>query len=67
MKDVTSTSALLIAEGERGAEFGSGLGYSYTFDNRVTGLNPKSSLLFRFGQDFVGLGIAIASGKVPLV
>ena len=56
VKDVTSTSALLIAEGERGAEFGSGLGYSYTFDNRVTGLNPKSSLLFRFGQDFVGLG-----------
>ena len=56
VKDVTSTSALLIAEGERGAEFGSGLGYSYTFDNRVTGLNPNSSLLFRFGQDFVGLG-----------
>ena len=56
VKDVTSTSALLIAEGDRGAEFGSGLGYSYTFDNRVTGLNPKSSLLFRFGQDFVGLG-----------
>ncbi|MEO5613491.1 MAG: outer membrane protein assembly factor BamA [Cypionkella sp.] len=56
VKDVTSTSALLIAEGERGAEFGSGLGYSYTFDNRVTGLNPKSSLLFRFGQDYVGLG-----------
>lgn len=53
---VTSDSELLIAEGERGSEFGSGLGYSYTFDNRVTGLNPKSSLLFRFGQDFVGLG-----------
>lgn len=56
LKDVTSTSVLLQAEEDRGSEFGSGLGYSYTFDNRVTGLNPKSSLLFRFGQDFVGLG-----------
>ncbi len=56
LKDVTSASVLLQAEEDRGSEFGSGLGYSYTFDNRVTGLNPKSSLLFRFGQDFVGLG-----------
>ncbi len=52
----TSTSQLLIDEEARGSEFGSGLGYTYSFDNRVTGLNPKSSLLFRFGQDFVGLG-----------
>lgn len=56
LKDVTSTSILLRDEELRGSEFGSGLGYTYTFDNRVTGLNPKSSLLFRFGQDFVGLG-----------
>ncbi|MDB5666578.1 outer membrane protein assembly factor BamA [Cypionkella sp.] len=49
-------SQILKDEGERGSEVGSGLGYSFTFDNRVTGLNPKSSLLFRFGQDFVGLG-----------
>ena len=56
LSNVTSTSELLKLEGDRGSEFGSGLGYTYTFDNRVTGLNPKSSLLFRFGQDFVGLG-----------
>lgn len=56
LSNVTSTSVLLLDEGARGSEFGSGLGYTYTFDNRVTGLNPKSSLLFRFGQDFVGLG-----------
>ncbi|OYU40284.1 MAG: outer membrane protein assembly factor BamA [Pseudorhodobacter sp. PARRP1] len=56
LSKVTSTAPLLVAEGARGSEIGSGLGYIYTFDNRVTGLNPKSSLLFRFGQDFVGLG-----------
>ncbi|MFC3179780.1 outer membrane protein assembly factor BamA [Cypionkella sinensis] len=56
ISNVTSTAPLLIAEDARGSETGSGLGYIYTFDNRVTGLNPKSSLLFRFGQDFVGLG-----------
>ncbi len=56
LKNVTSTSVLLLDEETRGSEFGSGLGYTYTFDNRVTGLNPKSSLLFRFGQDSVGLG-----------
>ena len=26
------------------------------FDNRITGLNPKSSLILRFSQDFAGLG-----------
>ena len=51
-----AASQILKDEEARGSEFGSGLGYTYTFDNRVTGLNPKSSLLFRFGQDFVGLG-----------
>ena len=52
----TTASTLLKAEDARGGEFGSGLGYGFSFDNRITGLNPKNSLLFRFGQDFIGLG-----------
>jgi outer membrane protein insertion porin family len=52
----TDASDLLIAEGDRGSELGAGLGYAYSFDNRITGLNPKSSLILRFSQDFVGLG-----------
>lgn len=51
-----AASTLLLDEGARGGEFGSGLGYGFSFDNRITGLNPKNSLLFRFGQDFIGLG-----------
>lgn len=34
----------------------SSIGYSYEFDNRITGLNPTGGFLFRFGQDFAGLG-----------
>ncbi len=51
-----ASSAVLAAEGARAGELGSGIGYSYSFDNRITGLNPKSSLLLRFSQDFVGIG-----------
>ena len=51
-----AASTLLIAEGAREGELGAGLGYAYSFDNRITGLNPKSSLILRFSQDFVGVG-----------
>lgn len=50
------SSSLLKAEAVRQGELGSAIGYTYSFDNRITGLNPSSSLLFRFGQDFGGLG-----------
>ena len=32
------------------------LGYSYKFDNRITGLNPKGGVLLRFSQDYAGFG-----------
>jgi outer membrane protein insertion porin family len=32
------------------------LGYSYEFDNRITGLNPKGGVLLRFSQDYAGFG-----------
>jgi outer membrane protein insertion porin family len=32
------------------------LGYSYQFDNRITGLNPKGGVLLRFSQDYAGFG-----------
>jgi len=31
------------------------LGYTYRYDTRVTGLNPKGGVLLQFGQDFAGL------------
>jgi len=34
----------------------SALGYTYEYDNRITGLNPNGGFLFRFGQELGGLG-----------
>lgn len=54
VSDVDSDSTSLTSE--EGGKTGSGLGYTYSFDNRITGVNPNSFMLFRFGQDFAGLG-----------
>ncbi len=48
-------SPILEAEAARGAETTVSLGYTYEYDTRVTGLNPKGGVLLRFGQDFAGL------------
>ena len=44
------------AQGDDGALLSSTIGYSYQFDNRITGLNPTESFVFRFGQEIGGLG-----------
>jgi outer membrane protein insertion porin family len=61
VSNYTGNSAILTTEAGGGADTslgqrGSSLGYTYSFDNRITGVNPNSSLLFRFSQDFAGLG-----------
>ena len=53
---LTSTSDLIAAEAARGDEITSALGYTYSYDNRKSGLHPKGGLLLRFSQDFAGLG-----------
>lgn len=52
-------SPIIIREtqqGQDGALLTSALGATYEFDNRITGLNPDSSLLLRFGLEMGGLG-----------
>ena len=39
-----------------GALFSSSIGYEYSYDTRRTGLDPNAGVLFRFSQDFAGLG-----------
>lgn len=56
LTDVTSTSDILWAEEAQGALTTSALGYSLTYDNRRSGLNPDAGVLLRLGQDFAGLG-----------
>ncbi|WP_149587144.1 outer membrane protein assembly factor BamA [Tabrizicola flagellatus] len=52
----TGDSPIIIAEEAEGARRSTSVGYTYEFDNRITGLNPKGGVLLRFGQDFAGLG-----------
>jgi outer membrane protein insertion porin family len=49
-----TTSTIITSEGA--GRTSSALGYTYSFDTNRDGLSPKSSLQFRFGQDFSGLG-----------
>ena len=46
----------MILQAEAGALLTSALGYSYSFDTRVSGLDPNGGILLRFSQDFAGLG-----------
>ena len=50
------SSQLLKDEADRGRVLTSALGYTFIYDTRFTGLNPNNRILFRFGQDFAGLG-----------
>lgn len=54
LTDVTSSSAILLAE--EGRKTTSALGYTLTYDNRRSGLNPDAGVVFRVSQDYAGLG-----------
>lgn len=50
------SSQILVAEEEQGARNSMGPGYTYTFDTRRTGIDPRTGFTFRFSQDLYGLG-----------
>ncbi|MDB2519697.1 outer membrane protein assembly factor BamA [Planktomarina temperata] len=52
LTDVTTSSAVITGEAAEGDRKTLGLGYTYSFDNRRTGLNPKSGIFLRLSQDF---------------
>jgi outer membrane protein insertion porin family len=55
--DVSPNSSVIIQnEADLGKLTTSALGYTYTYDTRTGGLDPLGGFLFRFGQDFSGLG-----------
>ena len=54
--DLTDSSSILHAEEGQGSPIGSSIGYAYSYDNKIGGLNPNSRVLLRFSQDFAGLG-----------
>jgi outer membrane protein insertion porin family len=56
LSDVTTGSNIISNEALQGRRSDFGLGYSYSFDNRRTGLNPKAGTFIKFGQDFAFTG-----------
>ncbi len=56
-----NSSTILQADQALGAQVTSALGYSYSYDTRIGGLDPNRGVLLRFGQDFAGLGGDISS------
>ncbi|KEJ88367.1 outer membrane protein assembly complex, YaeT protein [Sulfitobacter donghicola DSW-25 = KCTC 12864 = JCM 14565] len=41
---------------DAGSLISSSIGYEYSYDTRRTGLDPNAGVLFRFSQDFAGIG-----------
>lgn len=48
------SSPILVAE--QGREDSSIFGYTLSYDSRISGVDPTSSFLLRFSQDYAGLG-----------
>ncbi|WCR12207.1 outer membrane protein assembly factor BamA [Paracoccus stylophorae] len=55
LSNVEEDSSVLLQD-EEGERVTSALGYSYTWDTRLTGLDPLTSYKLRFAQDFAGVG-----------
>jgi outer membrane protein insertion porin family len=57
LSDVTEDSSPILQREDDIEELSTtSVGYSYEFDNRITGLNPKGGVLLRFSQDYAGFG-----------
>ncbi|WP_372605409.1 outer membrane protein assembly factor BamA, partial [Actibacterium sp.] len=56
MYNYTGDSTILAAEAALGKQVTSSIGYTWARDTRGVGLNPEAGVLFRFTQDFAGVG-----------
>ncbi|WP_306004721.1 outer membrane protein assembly factor BamA [Aquicoccus porphyridii] len=52
----TGSGELLAAEARLGALNASSVGFTFSYDTRITGLNPNAGMLLEFSQDFGGAG-----------
>ena len=53
LSDVSSDASEIIRqEAESGGVWTNAIGYTYSYDNRRTGLNPNAGIVLRFGQEF---------------
>ncbi len=54
--DAATGAPVLVTDLARGSLLGSGIGYSYSWDNRRAGLGGDAIAVLRLGQEFQGLG-----------
>ena len=54
--DDVGSSPILSAEEDLGTRISSGVGYTYTWDTRRTGIDPRMGFTFKFSQDLYGIG-----------
>ncbi len=67
IENVTAgSSALFFAEAARGQQVGAGLGFTYSWDNRRSGLEPDLQLRFSLSTDFGGYGSDYTYAKTIL-
>ncbi|MCR9127505.1 MAG: outer membrane protein assembly factor BamA [Rhodobacteraceae bacterium] len=55
-RDTPVHGTVIGSEIAQGARTSSSIGYTYTFDSRLSGLNPTAGVLVEVGQDFAGIG-----------
>jgi outer membrane protein insertion porin family len=54
--DDADQGSIIQGDIDAGELWSSAIGYEYSYDTRRTGLDPNAGVLFRFSQDFAGLG-----------
>ncbi|MFT5343983.1 MAG: outer membrane protein insertion porin family [Paracoccaceae bacterium] len=52
----SNAGVVITNEIAAGALQSNGVGFTYIYDSRLTGLNPNAGVLFEIGSDFAGLG-----------
>lgn len=56
LSDYEGDSNIIARDVALGETIASKVGYTYSYDTRGTGLDPTAGIVFRFSQDFAGLG-----------
>jgi outer membrane protein insertion porin family len=52
LSNVTTTTPAIVDDAAAGGRWTNSVGYTYTWDNRRTGLDPNAGVLLRFGQEY---------------
>ena len=52
LSNVTTTTPAIVNDAAAGGRWTNSVGYTYTWDNRRTGLDPNAGVLLRFGQEY---------------